>query len=405
MQVDTQATNPAQYVEQQIAQSPPELKECWEKLGKSYERKLWHNITILLDEFTSNPSSAPYLISLFDNFVHPIEDKLNPLKLVKFTMQVGRQYQDPASILTFYQTVHSRLADPNPPADPESSTGLPTARPPPPAAEAYALSLSGLAYAQLLNHMLDESKKSLDQCEEILAGLDDVEPAVNAGLYGVSADYYKVKADYVAYYKASLLYLACINLDEQAKEDLVSRAHDLSIAALLGETTYNFGELLQHPLLNALDDSPYKWIKDLLFVFNAGDIGQYEVLSQRLHEESILANDQDFLRQKICLMALMEAVFKRPRSQRNMSFQTIASETKLPMHEVEHLVMKALSLNLIKGSIDQVNSIADIHWVQPRVLDNSQTQALLDRLDQWAAHVGVVGDEVASYKQPFAVSV
>jgi 26S proteasome regulatory subunit N9 len=41
-------------------------------------------------------------------------------------------------------------------------------------------------------------------------------------------------------------------------------------------------------------------------------------------------------------MALIEAVFKRPRSQRNMSFQTIASETKLPMHEVEHLVMKAL---------------------------------------------------------------
>lgn len=48
----------------------------------------------------------------------------------------------------------------------------------------------------------------------------------------------------MAYYKASLLYLACINLDEQAKEDLVSRAHDLSIAALLGETTYNFGELV-----------------------------------------------------------------------------------------------------------------------------------------------------------------
>lgn len=119
---------------------------------------------------------------------------------------------------------------------------------------------------------------------------------------------------------------------------------------------------LQHPLLNVLEDSPHKWLKDMLFVFNAGDIGQYEVLSQRLPEEvrpipptfpaslcspppfaqPILDNDQDFLRQKICLMALIEAVFKRPRSQRNMSFQTIASETKLPMHEVEHLVMKAL---------------------------------------------------------------
>ncbi|KAI5451375.1 26S proteasome regulatory subunit [Naganishia albida] len=405
MQVDSQSVDPVQYVQQQSSHSMGEVKSFWEKLGKAYEKKLWHNITILLEDFSSKPSNAEFLIGLYDNFVHPIEDKLNPLKLVKFTTQVGRQYEDPSSILSFYQTVHSRLADPNPSTEPEASTGMPKPRPPPPAAEAYALSLSSIAYAQLLNHMLDESRRSLDQCEEILAGVDDVEPAVNAGLYGVSADYYKVKADYVAYYKASLLYLACINLEEQSKEDLVSRAHDLSIAALLGETIYNFGELLQHPLLNVLEDSPLKWIKDLLFVFNAGDIGQYEVLSQRLSEEPILDNDQDFLRQKICLMALIEAVFKRPRSQRNMSFQTIASETKLPMHEVEHLVMKALSLNLIKGSIDQVNSIADIHWVQPRVLDNAQTQALLDRLDQWAAHVGVVGNEVGSYKQPFAVSV
>lgn len=201
----------------------------------------------------------------------------------------------------------------------------------------------------------------------------------------------------MAYYKASLLYLACINLEEQTKEDLVSRAHDLSIAALLGETIYNFGELvgaaqisrgnttadddprsyqLQHPLLNVLEDSPHKWLKDMLFVFNAGDIGQYEVLSQRLPEEvrliaapsssslplahpppfgqPILDNDQDFLRQKICLMALIEAVFKRPRSQRNMSFQTIASETKLPMHEVEHLVMKALRYVLLAYPIRHV---------------------------------------------------
>ena len=80
----------------------------------------------------------------------------------------------------------------------------------------------------------------------------------------------------------------------------------------------------------------------MLFVFNAGDIGKYEMLSQKLAEAPILASDADFLRQKICLMALIEAVFKRPRDERSMSFQTIAQETKLPIPEVEHLVMKAL---------------------------------------------------------------
>lgn len=56
----------------------------------------------------------------------------------------------------------------------------------------------------------------------------------------------------------------------------------------------------------------------------------------------ILQENYPFLRQKICLMALIESVFKRHASDRTMSFQTIAEETRLPINEVEHLVMKAL---------------------------------------------------------------
>jgi hypothetical protein len=41
-------------------------------------------------------------------------------------------------------------------------------------------------------------------------------------------------------------------------------------------------------------------------------------------------------------MALIESVFKRSADNRTMSFQVIAEETRLPIDEVEHLVMKAL---------------------------------------------------------------
>jgi len=41
-------------------------------------------------------------------------------------------------------------------------------------------------------------------------------------------------------------------------------------------------------------------------------------------------------------MALIESVFKRHANNRTMSFATIADETRLPVNEVEHLVMKAL---------------------------------------------------------------
>lgn len=41
-----------------------------------------------------------------------------------------------------------------------------------------------------------------------------------------------------------------------------------------------------------------------------------------------------FLRQKICLMALIESVFKRMGTQRRIPFNTIGQETRLPAHEV-----------------------------------------------------------------------
>jgi 26S proteasome regulatory subunit N9 len=58
--------------------------------------------------------------------------------------------------------------------------------------------------------------------------------------------------------------------------------------------------------------------------------------------QPILQENNPFLRQKICLMALIESVFKRPADDRTMTFQAIAHETRLPVEEVEHLVMKAL---------------------------------------------------------------
>ena len=60
-----------------------------------------------------------------------------------------------------------------------------------------------------------------------------------------------MKADYGPYYKNALLYLACVDVDKElGEEDRKARAHDLCIAALLGETIYNFGELVSGNLRN-----------------------------------------------------------------------------------------------------------------------------------------------------------
>lgn len=43
-----------------------------------------------------------------------------------------------------------------------------------------------------------------------------------------------------------------------------------------------------------------------------------------------------------------------------------------PSLQVELLVMKALSVGLVKGSIDEVDKRVHMTWVQPRVLDLQQ---------------------------------
>lgn len=58
--------------------------------------------------------------------------------------------------------------------------------------------------------------------------------------------------------------------------------------------------------------------------------------------QPILQENYSFLRQKICLMALIESVFKRGAYDRTLSFQTIAEETRMHIDDVEHLLMKAL---------------------------------------------------------------
>lgn len=176
-----------------------------------------------------------------------------------------------------------------------------------------------------------------------------------------------------------------------APEEIQRRAYDLSIAALVSDTIYNFGELLLHPILDSLRDSQHAWLRDLLFAFNAGDLGAYNVLAGNMSKNDLLSEHKQFLYQKISLAALTEAVFRRPPHDRSMNFSTIRDETKVEPNDIEHLIMKALSLGLLRGTIDQVAQIANINWVQPKVLDMKQIDNMRSRLQEWDASVNQLG--------------
>jgi 26S proteasome regulatory subunit N9 len=60
------------------------------------------------------------------------------------------------------------------------------------------------------------------------------------------------------------------------------------------------------------------------------------------------------LEEKIRIMALLELIFSLPKNDRNLSFGAISKVTGLSLEQVEPLVMRSMSLGLIKGGIDEV---------------------------------------------------
>lgn len=165
----------------------------------------------------------------------------------------------------------------------------------------------------------------------------------------------RIQGDHAQYYRTALRYLGCIDLATLTSEVKHQHAFFLGLAALLGEGVYNLGELLAHPVLETLKSTETGWLVELLYAFNSGDINKYEQMKPHWGAIADLAAQELFLRQKISLLCLMEMTFKRPSHNRQLTFNEIAKETKLPVNEVEVLVMKALSQGLVKGAIDQVS--------------------------------------------------
>lgn len=265
--------------------------------------------------------------------------------------------------------------------------------------DAYVYATVAVATVRLELKDLEGARKDLDKSEKILDSFDSVETIVHAAFYRVNAEYYESKLDFASFYRNALLYLACIDLESLTAAERRDRAYDLSIAALVSTSIYNFGELLLHPILEALQNPNDVWLANLIFAFNRGDLIAYDKLTNHISDNALLRGHKDELREKIYLAALTEAVFRRPPHDRAMSFSTISFETKVRPDEIEHLLMKALSLGLLRGSIDQVDQVARINWVQPKVLDMAQIGGMRSRLQEWDLSVNKLGNWIESKGQ------
>lgn len=360
------------FLTEQLSQAPEQSQPFFLSFEDYWERKLWHQLTDTLIDFFRTPESAPQRLAIFKTFVLSFADRINQLKFVSLGLMASTGCADDQERLSFLTSLADKVNKP------ESQ-------------DAYAYALADVANVKQRLQDFDGAKKDLEMCQRILDSFDAVETVVHASFYKVNADYYHAKQEFASFYKNALLYLACVNLEDLSASERATRAYNLSIAALVSDSIYNFGELLMHPILDSLTEAQHTWLRDLLFTFNRGDLAAYDVLAGNIAKDPLLAQHRIFLYQKISLSALTEMVFRRPPHDRNLTFESISVETKVKPEEIEHLIMKALSLGLLKGSIDQVAQVAQINWVQPKVLDLKQIEGMRNRLKDWDAGVNQLG--------------
>nr|CAB3495137.1 unnamed protein product [Digitaria exilis] len=402
-----------QFVEAQ-RQARPDLADWYADLADLYQRKLWHQLTLKLDQFLQLqaaqvrlllllllllllsprvrkvsessvsfmtlmppffPQTGDTIIQLYNNFITDFETKINLLKLAHFAVIASRQYPDKDAAITFLEGVITKLRETR-----ESRINEP-----------ILYVKMQIAAINLEKGNQKECKNLLEEGKTTLDSMTDVDPTVHASFYWISSQYHKARQEFAEFYKNALLYLAYTTVESLSESFKLDLAFDLSLAALLGDNIYNFGELLAHPIINSLIGTKVEWVYHMLQAFNTGNLALYQELC-RVHNAALtaqpaLVQNERKLLEKINILCLMEIIFSRPSEDRTIPLSVIAERTKLSISDVEYLLMKSLSVHLIEGIIDEVDSTVHVSWVQPRVLGIPQVKALRERLDAWVGKV------------------
>ncbi|KAH7702691.1 PCI domain containing protein [Aphelenchoides avenae] len=353
-----------------------DVAEHFQTLENYYVQKLWHQLTLQVRKlvYDTNFANAVDLKEFYDNFIQEFQHRVNALQIVEISMQVARHIfkKDKKAAFDFLEGIRKVVSK-----DKEASVRVSTGE-----IELHLADRDAegkVADITLVRKLVEDTEKEVD-------ALVGVTP-VHAPFYKVSSAYLKEIGDHAAYYREALRYIGCENIDQLAPIERQTLATLLSVAALLGDGIYNFGELLSHPILDALKGTENAFLIDVLFACNAGDIVKFRQFEKQLSKWSDVVQNREKVEGKIRLLCLMEIALARPSKERYIPFNEVAQKALVNLNDVEFLVMKALSKGLVSGSIDQVNATVNITWVQPRVLSSEQIGNMADRVGAWRADV------------------
>ncbi len=323
------------------------------------------------------------LRTLFLSFLVPQAARLSPLRLALLAVSVARAQGSAAESLDFLsQAFAGALA-----LDDAGKTA------PAVADKDRRAALEGLVVVRAEAGRLmvrlaraEEAKALLASVQAATESMPGADPAVLAGYHGLAAEFYQAKGNHIEFYRNGLLFLAHSRPGSIPEAELAHVGLSLGLSALVGDGIFNFGELLNNPIIGRLA-LQHPWLSALLLAFNNGDLPAYHAIVAReaaaIAQHPVLVANQAKLREKISIMTLLAILFRRAPHDRTLPFAEIAASTGLTEKEVEMMLMRALSLNLIRGDIDEVDRKVRVTWILPRVLGKDDLQGFIAQIDDW----------------------
>jgi len=346
----------------------PHLGEQLDNISTVYNQKMWFQLTDMLFNYTSERifKEGEDLIELYDAFIKNLDTRINQLKFAQIAVNVSKQYKDNKEAIAFLGKALEKITE-----SPDPKLYIMCAQ-----AEYMLKESDRIGCGDIIKKVSTELEK-----------LNDVDALVYSLLYKVSALYHKSREEYEEFYRKGLQFLAYTPEKNFTEEEKLHWSIEMGKAVLLGKNIYNFGELLEKNILKSLLTSEHAWLYEILQTFNGGRINEFTSTINKyrtqVENHPVLGKNISLMHQKIRILAFMELIFTKDKSQRNLPFSQIAEVAQVSSEDTELLVMKAMSLGLVKGLIDQVEQSVRVSWVQPRLLDIERIKIVQNRIEKW----------------------
>ncbi|KGQ89963.1 26S proteasome regulatory subunit N9 [Candida albicans P34048] len=407
MDIDTEVSTVLATIRSESDNS--ELNNIIYQLEDFYERKLWHQLTQVLDQIYYTLDSTIITSNLknrlYNLFIKQFQLKLNPIKVVDYLLESFEN--DPKETLSTLLTLKKdfindlkrshnyRVTDDDNDDNEEEEEENQDEE-----LKQLIQDDEAVIYVKLQIARYYLKLHQLNKAEDILIDVapkfeslnNNLNSKINSAYYLEKTEHAKILNNYNDYYSNGLLYLSSVtNLTDEEKNKL---RYELCIAALLGDKIYNFGELILHDIFQEISQpsssttsSQYNWLYQLIINLNAGNVDNFNHwLSIAIKKAPILEQHQIFLKEKLTIMALLELV----SADKKLSFDIISEKTNTPIDQVELIIIKTMSLHLIEGYINQDQQYVVVSWIQPRILNLDQVKNLIQNVEHLSKNISLV---------------